>query len=70
MSKRKKRKAKKRLPVGYNAPPGSARARAIRRTAKLYKSGRKQEAFRLRERMEEKERAKKKRKKARKKRKA
>jgi len=58
----------KRLPVGYNAPPGSARERAIRRAAKLYKSGNKQAAFRLREQMEKRERAKKKSKKTRKKR--
>tara|TARA_R100000697_G_scaffold23320_1_gene30995 strand:+ start:989 stop:1189 length:201 start_codon:yes stop_codon:yes gene_type:complete len=65
---KRKKKAMKRLPVGYNAPPGSARERAIRRAAKLYKSGNKQAAFRLREQMEKRERAKKKSKKTRKKR--
>jgi hypothetical protein len=57
--KRSKKKAVSKLPVGYNAPPGSARERAIRRAAKLYKSGNKQAAFRLREQMERRERAKK-----------
>jgi len=56
---KRKNKAKSKLPVGYNAPPGSARERAIRRAAKLYKSGNKQAAFRLREEMERRERAKK-----------
>lgn len=54
-----KRRAQTKLPSQYKAPPGSARERAIRRAAKLYKQGKKQQAFRLRERMEEKERAKK-----------
>lgn len=54
-----KKKAISKLPAGYDAPPGSARERAIRRAAKLYKSGNKQAAFRLREQMERRERAKK-----------
>ena len=56
-----KRKVKKRkpLPKAYKAPPGSKRAALLRKAEKLYKSGNKQAAFKLRERMEEKERAKK-----------
>jgi hypothetical protein len=56
----RKRRARSKLPAQYNAPPGSARERAIKQAAKLYKSGKKQQAFRLRERMERRERAKKK----------
>lgn len=56
---KRKKKAISRLPVGYGAPPGSARERAIKEASRLYKSGNKQKAFRMRERMEEKERAKK-----------
>ena len=56
---KRKKKAISKLPVGYDAPPGSARERAMRRAAQLYKSGNKQAAFRLRDRMEERERAKK-----------
>jgi hypothetical protein len=52
------RKKKKALPKKYGAPRGSARAKTIRKASKLYKSGKKQQAYRLREKMEEKERAK------------
>jgi hypothetical protein len=45
---KRKKKAISKLPVGYDAPPGSARERAMRRAAQLYKSGNKQAAFRLR----------------------
>ena len=57
--KRKKKKVKA-LPKQYKAPKGSKRAALLKRASKLYKSGNKQAAFRLRERMEEKEREKKK----------
>lgn len=46
------RKKKKPLNPAYGAPPGSAREKGIRRAAKLYKSGNKAAAFRLRNRME------------------
>lgn len=45
---------KKPLPAGYKAPPGSARAKQLARASKLYKSGRKQAAFKMREEMERK----------------
>lgn len=55
-----KRKKKKVVnPKQYKAPPGSKRAKLLARARKLYKSGNKQAAFKLREKMEEKERAKK-----------
>lgn len=54
----KKRKSKKPLPKQYAAPKGSSRAKKIRRAAALYKSGKKQAAFKMREEMEKKERAK------------
>lgn len=57
--KRKKKKVKA-LPKQYKAPKGSKRAALLKRASKLYKSGNKQAAFRLRERMEEREREKKK----------
>ena len=49
-----KRKMKKRkpLPKQYAAPPGSSREATIRRAAKLYKSGKKVAAFRLRNKQE------------------
>lgn len=50
--KRPMKKRKKPLPKQYAAPPGSAREKGIRRAAKLYKSGNKVAAFRLRNRME------------------
>ncbi len=61
---RKKKTAKRKaLPKRYGAPPGSQREKQIRKAERLYKSGKKAQAARLRERMEAKERAKKKRKK-------
>ena len=54
----KRKKGVKSLPKQYAAPKGSARARKLARAAKLYKSGNKQAAFKLREEMEEKVRAK------------
>jgi len=45
---------KKPLPKGYKAPPGSARAKKLAQASKLYKSGRKQAAFKLRDAMERK----------------
>lgn len=46
---------KKPLPSQYKAPPGSARAKQLARASALYKSGRKQAAFKMREEMEKKE---------------
>jgi len=46
---------KKPLPAGYKAPPGSARAKQLARASKLYKSGRKQAAFKMRDEMEKRE---------------
>ena len=60
---RKKRKSKKPLPKQYKAPKGSRRAALLKRAARLYKSGNKQAACKLREKMEDRERAKKKSKK-------
>jgi|TARA_R100000231_G_scaffold6976_3_gene9994 hypothetical protein len=62
MKKKKvvRRRRKKALPKQYKAPKGSKRAAMLRRASKLYKSGNKQAAFRLREEMERKEREKKK----------
>jgi|TARA_R100001086_G_scaffold111572_2_gene56930 hypothetical protein len=54
-----RRKKKKPLPKQYKAPAGSKREKLMRRAARLYKSGNKQAAFKLREEMEKKERAKK-----------
>jgi hypothetical protein len=66
MKKKKvvRRRRKKALPKQYKAPKGSSREKKLRRTAALYKAGRKQEAFKLREEMEKKERAKKSKKKS------
>lgn len=49
-----KRKMKKRkpLPKQYAAPPGSVREKTIRRAQKLYKSGQRAAAFRLRNKQE------------------
>lgn len=46
---------KKPLPKGYKAPPGSARAKQLARASKLYKSGNKAAAFKMRDEMEKKE---------------
>lgn len=46
---------KKPLPKGYKAPPGSTRAKQLARAAKLYKSGKKAAAFKMRDQMEKKE---------------
>lgn len=64
MPRKVKRKSKKALPKQYSAPKGSRRAALLKKAAKLYKSGNKQAAFKLREKMEERERAKKSKKKA------
>jgi len=47
-----KKKKKKPLPKQYKAPPGSAREKALRRAAALYKKGKKSAAFKLRDKME------------------
>lgn len=46
---------KKALPKGYKAPPGSPRAKKLATASKLYKSGKKAAAFKMREAMEKKE---------------
>lgn len=57
--KGKKRKGKRRpLPKAYAAPPGSAREKTMRRAAKLYKTGKKAAAFKMREKQEAQERRK------------
>ena len=43
---------KKALPKQYKAPKGSKREQQLRRAAMLYKTGNKQAAFKMRERME------------------
>jgi hypothetical protein len=48
-----------KLPKSYKAPKGSKRRAMLQRAAKLYRSGNKQAAYRLRERMERIERGKK-----------
>jgi len=45
----------KPLPKQYAAPPGSKRAALLRKASKMYKSGRKQAAFKMRDAMEKKE---------------
>lgn len=45
---------KKPLPKQYKAPPGSTRAKQLARAAKLYKSGKKAAAFKMRDQMERK----------------
>ena len=59
MPKKKSASLSKRARKRYSAPKGSKRAKLIGRAQKLYKSGNKKAAFKLREKMEEKERAKK-----------
>jgi len=52
---------KKPLPKTYKAPPGSPRAKQLAKASTLYKSGKKQAAFDMREGMEKKVRNAKKR---------
>ena len=59
---KKKKTKKKALPKQYNAPKGSTREKQLRKAAKLYKSGNKSAAYKLRDKMEKKERGKKKKK--------
>lgn len=54
-----KKKKSRTIPKKYGAPKGSKRRALLNKAAKLYKSGNKQAAYKLREKMEEKERAKK-----------
>lgn len=49
------KKMKKALPAGYGAPPGSPRAKKLAAASKLYKSGNKAAAFKMRDAMEKKE---------------
>lgn len=53
--RRRKRKMAP-LPKQYKAPPGSAREKTMRKAARLYKSGKKQQAFKIRNRQEAAER--------------
>lgn len=46
------KRKKKALPSQYKAPRGSAREKALRKSAALYKSGKKKAAFKLRNKME------------------
>lgn len=46
-------KKKKPLPKQYDAPPGSKREIMLRKAGELYRSGKKQEAFKMRNKMEE-----------------
>jgi hypothetical protein len=46
-------KKKSTLPSQYKAPKGSSRYKKLKRAAKLYKSGKKSAAFKLRNKMEE-----------------
>ena len=46
---------KKPLPKQYKAPPGSPRAKKLAAASKLYKSGKKAAAFKMRDAMEKKE---------------
>ena len=48
----KKKKKKNPLPKQYNAPVGSKRYKQLKKAAKLYKQGKKKQAFAMRERME------------------
>ena len=65
--KEMKKKKQNPLPRKYNAPVGSKRYKQLKKAAKLYKSGKKKQAFKMRERMEKKVRDARKRKKAKKK---
>jgi len=48
----KKKKKKNPLPRQYDAPVGSKRYKQLKKAAKLYKQGKKKQAFAMRERME------------------
>ena len=64
----KKKKKQNPLPRKYNAPVGSKRYKQLKKAAKLYKQGKRKQAFAMRERMEKKVRdARKKKRKAKKK---
>ena len=47
-----KKKKKNPLPRQYDAPVGSKRYKQLKKAAKLYKQGKKKQAFAMRERME------------------
>ena len=49
---RSKKKKKNPLPRQYDAPVGSKRYKQLKKAAKLYKQGKKKQAFAMRERME------------------
>ena len=55
MPRKKRASLSKRARKRYSAPKGSKRAKLIGRAQRLYKSGNKKAAFKLREQMEEKE---------------
>ena len=48
----KKKKKQNPLPRQYDAPVGSKRYKMLKKAAKLYKQGKKKQAFAMRERME------------------
>tara|TARA_R100000315_G_scaffold25878_1_gene9982 strand:+ start:3789 stop:3968 length:180 start_codon:yes stop_codon:yes gene_type:complete len=47
-------KKKKPLPKKYEAPVGSKRYKQLKKASRLYKSGKKQAAYKLRDKMEKK----------------
>jgi len=49
---KKAKKKKTPLPRKYGAPVGSKRYKMLKKASKLYKSGKKKQAFAMRERME------------------
>jgi len=52
--KKTKKKKPTPLPRKYSAPVGSKRYKQLKKAAKLYKQGKKKQAFAMRERMEKK----------------
>ena len=67
MPKAKKKKKPTPLPRKYDAPVGSKRYKQLKKAAKLYKAGKKKQAFAMRERMEKRIRDARKKKKSKKK---
>lgn len=51
MPKAKKKKKPTPLPRKYDAPVGSKRYKQLKKAAKLYKAGKKKQAFAMREKM-------------------
>jgi len=65
--KTKKKKKPTPLPRQYDAPVGSKRYKQLKKAAKLYKAGKKKQAFAMREKMEKRIRDARKKKKSKKK---